>query len=383
MSFNKFFAVMLSSGLVFNCFAIEPLSQIQPFVESSSKEGNNVTPSGEDLPIINDGPYVVNENNQLTATWFCNNQQESKTVAFSNNSAVIDNCNYPIEVDRIKFKEHEVLEYQGDFNLVATSDFHGQFDLMMTLLKNNNIVDSQGHWNFADGHFVITGDVFDRGDKVTEILWFLYRLEQEAELAGGKLHLLLGNHEVMVLNGDLRYLHPEYVEVAKRLNMPFEDLYAKGTVLGDWLRTKPVLVKVNNMLFAHGGFHPSLAQEKRSLAEINSIFKQNLVKAELAQPREGWGKYLHKTHGPIWYRGYFKDNGASSDEIDLLLKHFDIEFLVVGHTSQKQVETRHQGRVIAIDSSIKNGKYGELFFAEQGKKWRGTLSGEKLPLSIK
>ncbi|WP_238383559.1 hypothetical protein [Colwellia psychrerythraea] len=113
------------------------------------------------------------------------------------------------------------------------------------------------------------------------------------------------------------------------------------------------------------------------------------------QPRAGWAKFLHTTNGPIWYRGYFaadrekatsakgassKDKGATSKEIDLLLKHFDVENLIVGHTSQKQIESRYQGRVIAIDSSIKEGHYGEVLFIEQGKKWRGSLSGKVLPL---
>ncbi len=332
--------------------------------------------------VIEDGPYVFKEQSGLAAVGFCNDtlyhQKLTGTLPLK-----LTHCRDDMILDRVNFTEQEVLEFNGDFQVVATSDFHGQYDLMKTLLENNGVIDQQGHWQFKNGHFVITGDVFDRGDKVTEILWFLYRLEQEAEQAGGKLHLLLGNHEVMVLNGDLRYLHPKYVAVAHRLKHSFEHLYGKGTVLGDWLRTKPVLVKVNNMLFAHGGFHPSLAQEKRSLKDINQVFKHNLVKAELDQERSGWAQYLHKTNGPIWYRGYFKDNGASSAEIDLLLSHFDIDHLVVGHTSQKQVETRYQGRVIAIDSSIKRGKYGELLMVDGDQMWRATLRGDKLPLMIK
>ena len=52
---------------------------------------------------------------------------------------------------------------------------------MLELLTNNKIIDEQGDWAFGTGHFVITGDIFDRGDKVTEILWFIYELEQQAE----------------------------------------------------------------------------------------------------------------------------------------------------------------------------------------------------------
>ena len=382
MLFNKLYLTLLLVGISFVCNTIKPIVKVAMVSNkvSTIKSVKQINENTEKV-IINDGPYVFNQDNHIQAFWLCNGDVEK--VIYQKKllpKAFLNHCNSSVIVDRIDFVETSILEFQGDFPVVATSDFHGQYDVMMSLLKNNGVVNNKLQWSFGRGHFVITGDVFDRGDKVTEILWFLYRLEKEAEIAGGKLHLLLGNHEVMVLNGDLRYLHPKYVEVATKLNQPFEQLYGKGTVLGDWLRSKPVLVKINNMLFAHGGFHPSLAQEKRTLKSINNVFKSNLVKSELAKPREGWGKYLHKSNGPIWYRGYFKDDGASAQEIDLLLEHFDISHLVVGHTSQKQVETRHHGRVIAIDSSIKKGSYGELLFVDGDKLWRGNLKGIKLPL---
>jgi hypothetical protein len=335
------------------------------------------------LPIYHDGPYVNINNEMLTINWVCANNLATQTLAVTTLPLAINRCQMPAVIDRLDFIE-PMLSFTTNENIAAISDFHGQFSLMTRILTHNHIIDQQGDWAFGAGHFVITGDVFDRGDKVTEILWFLYELEKQAELAGGKVHLLLGNHEVMILNGDLRYLHAKYVATARILKQPFEALYGQNTLLGQWLRSKAVLVKINNMLFAHGGFHPSLAKEKRTLLDINQVFKANLIKAELAEPRSGWGKYLHKGNGPIWYRGYFKDSiedgGASAEEIDLLLNHFDIEHLVVGHTSQEQVETRYQGRVIAIDSSIKNGQYGEVLLFENGKYFRGTPDGERLPL---
>jgi hypothetical protein len=348
------------------------------------------------LPPVNDGPYVfVNQQQHLESYWLCQGEVVNKTISVSTFPKVMSACNMPATIHGLNSIENKVLEFSGDYPVAALSDFHGKYDLMIELLTNNNIIDENQKWSFGKGHFVITGDIFDRGDKVTEILWFLYDLEQQAQKAGGDIHLTLGNHEVMVLNGDLRYLHPKYVETARQLNKPFEKLFEPNSIIGNWLRSKPVLVKVNNMLFAHGGFHPSLATEQRSLIEINTVFKDSLIKAELDKPRTGWAKFLHKTHGPIWYRGYFaaerdkaapskgsrvKDNGATSAEIDLLLKHFDVKHLIVGHTSQKQIETRYQGRVIAIDSSIKRGNYGEILFIDKGKKWRGSLSGKVLPL---
>ncbi len=334
---------------------------------------------------VSDGPYVFVEPQGLSAHWLCNGNVEIEQLDEKNFPLTLSYCDLSASVFATQVPEQSTLVYKGDFPVAALSDFHGQYDLMFTLLTNNDIIDNKGNWTFGNGHFVITGDVFDRGDKVTEILWFLYQLEQQADAAGGKLHLLLGNHEVMVLNGDLRYLHPKYLVSADKLAIEYQQLYAKNSILGNWLRSKPVLVKINNMLFTHGGFHPDLAKDKRTIFDINQVFKANLVKAEMAKPREGFGKYLHKSNGPIWYRGYFEekiadkgaDYGASAAEIDLLLAHFSVDHIVVGHTSQERIEARHQGKVIAIDSSIKYGKYGEILFIDGDEKWRGTLSGGK------
>jgi len=349
-----------------------------------------------ELQVMNDGPHVFVDENQLEAFWVCKGDvitAESPTVEslkLPNSTTVtasyiFDACNMPAKVHGTMSTETEILEYKGDYTVAALSDFHGQYDLMIELLKNNHIIDENKQWNFGNGHFVITGDIFDRGKKVTEILWFLYDLERQAELAGGKIHLTLGNHEVMILNGNYKYLAEKYKDAAKKLNKPYNALFSKGSILGNWLRSKPVLVKVNDMLFAHGGFHPMLARKNVSLEKINQVFKESLVEAELATPREGLAEYLHKRDGPIWYRGYFakerkKDNGATISEIDLLLEHFDVKHIIVGHTSQKHIETRFEGKVIAIDSSMKRGKYGEILFIEKDKKWRGSLNGEKLIL---
>jgi len=361
-------------------------TSVSAFAFSSAAEKTKAETLIPELAPVNDGPYVfVNGQKQLESYWLCQGKVVSQTLSVSAFPKVMSACNMPASVHAFNSIENKVLEFSGEYPVAALSDFHGKYDLMIELLTNNKIIDQDKKWAFGKGHFVITGDIFDRGDKVTEILWFLYNLEQQAKKAGGEIHLTLGNHEVMVLNGDLRYLNPKYIETAKKLNKPFEKLFTQDSIIGSWLRSKPVLVKVNDMLFAHGGFHPSLAVEERSIVEINTVFKDSLVKSELDKPREGWAKYLHKTNGPIWYRGYFaeersKDDGATSTEIDLLLKHFDVKHLIVGHTSQKQIETRYQGRVIAIDSSIKRGSYGEILFIENGKKWRGSLSGKVLPL---
>jgi hypothetical protein len=115
-------------------------------------------------------------------------------------------------------------------------------------------MDSAYNWIFGDGHLVLTGDFFDRGDQVTEVLWLIYSLEDKAKAVGGYVHFVLGNHEIMNLSGDLRYLHPKYVQNTVLLNEDYMgSLYGESSEIGRWLRTKNIVEKVGTILFAHAG----------------------------------------------------------------------------------------------------------------------------------
>ena len=132
---------------------------------------------------FSDGPYIFIKKNKLIEKSIINGQVMSKGIDINK----YDTIYYPSKSSFSKVKK-----------IAALSDIHGQFDLLIQLLKNNKIIDKNLNWNFNDGHLVIVGDVFDRGDKVNQILWLLYKLENQANKMGGHMHFLLGNHEYMV-----------------------------------------------------------------------------------------------------------------------------------------------------------------------------------------
>ncbi len=337
--------------------------------------------------IVNDGPYIfyTNEPDTYDVRHVCQNRVLNALV----NHQALSKGEYqgceensaPIKGLSNQFVRDELI-YQGDFDIVAVSDFHGQFELMKALLKNNRVIDEQGNWALGNGHLVITGDVFDRGDKVTEILWFLFQLEQQALAVNGKVHLLVGNHEVMVLNGDLRYLNDKYNVTAGLLSRPFELLYSEDSVLGRWLRSKNVLVKINHDIYLHGGLHHKLTEDKLSLEFINQQFTQSLVVADMERQRTYVEDYLHGRQGPVWYRGYFYWPIIPVTQLDDVLAFYQAKRIIVGHTSYKEIKVRFKGKVIAIDSSIKKGKYGELLKVSNGKYYRLTLDGITSELTV-
>jgi len=99
--------------------------------------------------------------------------------------------------------------FSGVERIVAVSDIHGAYNALVTTLQEADVIDDNLAWSGGKTHFVITGDLLDRGPDSRRVMDLIIRLEYEAPLAGGRVHQLLGNHEVMNLIGDLRYVSDE------------------------------------------------------------------------------------------------------------------------------------------------------------------------------
>lgn len=261
--------------------------------------------------------------------------------------------------------------------LAALSDIHGQFGVLRQLLRAQGLIDAQDRWAWGDGLLVVGGDVFDRGAQVTESFWLLQQLQRQARAAGGDVLFLLGNHETMTLYDDLRYLHPKYAEVARLLGRPYPALYGGESVLGAWLRQAPGMARVGDTLFLHGGVSPEFLAQGIDRDEANRRYRQSLgtPKAQVrADPRTA--PLYDGATSPIWYRGYF-DGRASADTVTAVLRALGVSRVVVGHTSMAHVGSYFDGRVIAIDSSIKRGESGEVLLIEDGVVRRGLLDGTR------
>ena len=114
--------------------------------------------------------------------------------------------------------------------VVAIADIHGAYEPMVKVLRAAAVIDENLAWSGDKSHLVIVGDIVDRGPDSRQAMDLLMQLEQQAVIAGGQVHVLIGNHEAMNLMGDLRYVSlPEYEAfaeeetkiVAKTANMTF------------------------------------------------------------------------------------------------------------------------------------------------------------------
>jgi hypothetical protein len=271
--------------------------------------------------------------------------------------------------------------------IYVVADTHGEFEILAQMLTSQKIVDAKLRWSLGRGHLVVLGDVFDRGPNHLEILWLLYALESQAAQAGGGVHLVLGNHETMALTGDARYLNPKYVETAQALGVPaYSALFTPDSVLGQWLRSRPVILKVNDLLCLHGGLSRALIDQHLTLAQINGTVRRWLdgkVPADEAARAE----FLTTTLGPLWYRGYFAGQndftGATVADVDLTLAQYGVHRILVGHTIVPTITPLYDGKVIAVQvypTRDAGQVHFESLLVRDGKLFRAMPEGAIAPL---
>ena len=274
--------------------------------------------------------------------------------------------------------------------LFVVADTHGEYEILAGMLMKQGVVDQALHWKFGRGRLVFLGDVFDRGAHQLEILWWIYALEAQARQAGGAVYLVLGNHEAMALRGDARYLNAKYRETTKLLGVhDYSQLFDAGSVLGQWLRSKPTVLRLNDYLCLHGGISPALVDRGLSLRDINDTVRAVLQGGEAAAgaARER-ADFLLGESGPLWYRGYFPAESGQAPpapaDIDRIREHFDVRTILVGHTKVPTITPLYDGRVIAVQVYPRQDSFGnpifEALLIRDGTSWRAWPDGriEKL-----
>jgi hypothetical protein len=267
----------------------------------------------------------------------------------------------------------EPSEFSDVPRILAVSDIHGEYEALVELLTNARVIDEQLHWSWDKGHLVVVGDVFDRGDRVTECLWLIHRLEREAREAGGRVHYLLGNHEMMVLRGDNRYVNVRYLDgLPNETVIVHRDLYGPDMEFGRWLRSKHVAVKLNDIVYGMG------------LDDLNEVIRR-IIDArsyELMFSLQLW--FANGDTGPLWYRGYHgirpEYAQATSEQVDAILDFYDAEAVVVGHTEVDYVESLYEGRVFGVDVPVDDLGSLQGLLWEDGTWFRVVGTGELEPI---
>jgi hypothetical protein len=322
-----------------------------------------------------DGPYVVRAADGGLESWTVDADQDGarkRVEPLAPNATITVPVVGKLPAFAVKLRPpapaaRDALTIPAKSPLFVVADTHGEYEILAQMLQAHRVVDGQLRWSFGRGQLVVLGDVFDRGPNQVEILWLLYELEAQARKAGGAVHLVLGNHETMVLLGDLRYLHPKYAASTRALRVDsYATLFDARGVLGQWLRSRPAVLRINRMLFLHAGISRALLERRLTLADINGTIRGALAGPPADAAARERTELLMTTLGPLWYRGYFPEHKdyppATPADVVSTLEHFDVDRILVGHTIVPTITPLYEGRVIAVQVYPKRDDVGQATF---------------------
>lgn len=355
-------------------------------------------------PSCFDGPHVEWISKRKARVFYLvNDSLQSKVyIKFRNLRATGGSLNFKgfHENDTLQYKDVNKIVSNRQINytfnqkskIFAVGDVHGEYDSLVKLLINSNVIDKEFNWKFNNGMLIFMGDLVDRGDKVTEVLWLMHQLSNQAAQEKGSVHILLGNHELLVLANDNRYIHEKYQLLTRGNRMSYSDLFDKNVFPGSFIREFKSAVIVDSTLFVHAGLSPALLSERIPIDKMNLIlrFVLNPERVSLTIDADEALKYyklLISDVGIFWYRGYVVESPsiskAPTEELERVLKAYGVKAMVIGHTEVESIKPEYNGKLYPINVPFakKGTKAQGLLIEEDGTFWRCDIDGHKERLS--
>jgi len=253
--------------------------------------------------------------------------------------------------------------------IVALGDLHGDLDATRRALRLAGAIDADDHWIGGDLVLVQTGDQLDRGNEEQAILDLFQQLVVEAAAAGGAVHLLNGNHEMMNVALDLRYVTPGgfadfqdavAVQEVDSLLASYEPherarvaAFRPGGPYAKLLAQRNTAMMVGDNLFVHGGV--LLAHLEYGLERLNG---------EIRRWMRGQGpcpEMIHERDSPTWTRTYSDEvDGGDCEQLAAVLASLGAERIIVGHSVHKSgIDSYCDDQVWCIDVGMAHHYGGE------------------------
>ena len=331
-----------------------------------------------------DGPYIFYNQNEAVVKQIVEKNQQATAISetFKNPIAGKKLKCYVDDKEHFTFKVQELLQNQPSVyampeKLIAISDIEGRYHEFKQFLIANKVMDKNYKWTFGKGHLVTVGDFFDRGLLVNQTLWLIYSLEEQAEKAGGKVHFILGNHDLMNMKNDFRYVRKKYLEDAKLMGVEYYDLYKPNTELGRWLATKNILEKIGDYIFIHAGISKEVSDLNLGVEGINkfarNFYFSNVEERAGVDPLRSVIYMYGKS--PMWYRGYGKET-IDKNEFAAIAKNMGAKKFVIGHTLHESVTYLMDKQVIDLDVLHAQGTTQGLLI-ENGQEYMVDIQGQK------
>lgn len=213
--------------------------------------------------------------------------------------------------------------------IIVIGDIHGDWEMTIKSLKLAELINNNGDWIGGDTVVVQVGDQVDRcrysgvpcnEEKATDpdegndwkILKYFTNLHKKAQKQGGAVYSLIGNHELMNVRGDFRYVSYEGLREFDNYEKPDGTIIRDGNEARRWAFepgnsisefmacTRQMALIIGSNLFVHAGVLPNIAK-KYSVQNLNQLMSLYLFD-QLKKPSQYKDIFDSSDYSPLWNR---------------------------------------------------------------------------------
>jgi len=281
-----------------------------------------------------------------------------------NNTLLYRNENYIMKNNNKKNKPND--------RIIAVGDIHGDYEKLIKVLRHAKLIDKNNNWIGKNSILVQVGDLIDRGKDPKKVLDLMIKLKNQATKFGGVVNILLGNHELLNLQGDFRYTYISDIMKIGDIHK-YRKEYSLNTKYGKLLRKEmePIIV-IDDILFVHAGLKKKfLDRDIDSInREVHDILKKAPYDVNISSNHAiNTNDIFDGEEGILWTRYFSKfpeeKEKEVCEELSEVLKITNTTHMVVGHTVQEngKINTFCDNKIIMIDiglTELIGGYFGYL-----------------------
>ena len=243
--------------------------------------------------------------------------------------------------------------------IVAIGDIHGDYKAIINALKLTKIINKNHSWIAKNTILIQIGDILDRGgrnesykdeDSELKIIFLFKKLKKQAKKVNCDVICLIGNHELMNLQGIHDYCSKlgikRFGSVKKR-----REFYKPGNKMAISMTTLfKAIYKVGDWVFVHGGIRSYLSK-KYTIDIINNVMNQYLLGNIKLEDSKEFQELFLDDNSIFWYRG-FSDDKVNCSQLKKSLFNLGAKYMVVGHTPQDCINSKCHNSIWRIDTAM-------------------------------
>ena len=244
--------------------------------------------------------------------------------------------------------------------IIVIGDIHGDWNITKKIFLKYKLIDSNGRWiaEPKDTKVVQVGDIVDRGgrpdtigDECSElkIMDFLDDINDQAQLYGGGVFCILGNHEIMNVVGNFNYSGQESIKCFGGVEGRKKAFKPGGIVAKRFACSRNAVMKIGKFMFVHGGFNER--HLTKSIPEINSRMRKYL-EGNTDLYDQDFINYYMAYNGILWNRE-LSLGSPDCEKLEKVLNHFNVNGLIVGHTVQENgINSKCDNKIWRVDTGM-------------------------------